>query len=237
MLITAHWSATGPYRIKDYHIEFAAPHGITHDLNLMAKNATDPAHVDWAKLKAAFTVWKNMSLADPSDYGTWHLNHDPRDGSANVEVGALCMGGEGVGISGPWGNYPYKYAHFWMHAAIIARVCFLKGLKPSDSFGVDVEPSVLQNGPIYVVSTHAERAIQTQDSDAVTRPKYGYFAYSGDGDCRWDISAPDESEASKLATPEGAYKTALATVATLRKNTEAILKTLTHTSDMWGLDK
>lgn len=237
MLITAHWSATGPYRINDYHVEYGAKNGISAALNQTAENATDPSQVDWKALKAAFNVWKNTQFGTPTDYGTWHLNHDPRDGSANIEVGALCMGGEGVSITGPWGAYPYTYAHGWMHAAIIARICFLKKIDPNSSFPVSVEPGVLQNGPIYSVSTHAERALQTQDSAAVLRPTFGYFAYSGDGDCRWDIACRDVKDAPKLAKPADAKTEALANAAWLRHQTAAILKTLTPKSSMWGLDK
>lgn len=237
MLVTAHWSATGPSHLGEYHVEFGAPNGISNDLNLMAENATDPLHVDFTKLKAAFNIWKNTAFGTATDYGTWRLNHDPRDGSADIEVGALCMGGENVSVTGPWGSYPYTYAHSWMHAAIIARIGFLKHIDLGGHFDASIEPGILQNGPIYNVSTHAERALQTQDSDAVLRPAFGYFVYSGDGDCRWDIACRDVKDAPKLAKPANAKTEALANAAWIRKQSASILKTLSHTSDMWGLDK
>jgi hypothetical protein len=111
-----------------------------------------------------------------------------------------------------------------------ARIAALKGLDANGTFRV---PS-FQNGPLHVISTHAERAIQTPDSDAALRPSYGYFAYSGDGDCRWDLAARDASEAAVLAAPTSAYASALKTAAWVRAMTQQAKAAGVH--DMWKLD-
>ena len=61
MLVTAHWSASGPSRLNDYHIEFAATTPISENLLAGCRKATTPENVDWASLRAAFTVWKNTA--------------------------------------------------------------------------------------------------------------------------------------------------------------------------------
>jgi hypothetical protein len=231
MIVTCHWSATGPSRLRDYHVEFALTGLITSSMRGELLRAQHAGEVDWASLKFAFAVYKNVDLETPTDYGTWHMNHDPRDGSANVEIGALCMGGEDVHVAGPWGAYPYTIAHAWMHAGIVARICVLKHIDAGGSF---TPPDGFQNGPIYNVSTHGERALQTRDADAVVRPSFGYFAYSGDGDCRWDIAARDESEAHVLATPDGARSSAIATAAWIRARAHEIKAA--GITDFWGLD-
>jgi hypothetical protein len=237
MIATGHWSATGtkaepPARIRDYHIEFALTGTITADLRASLLVAQDPVLVDWAHLAAAFTVWKNDDLSTPTDYGTWHENHDPRNGQANVEIGALCMGGEGVAVAGPWGDCPFTIAHAWMMAGAMARVCHIKGL---DAAGSYPQPDGFQNGPQFVLSTHGERALQTPDGPAANlRPSFGYFAYSGDPDCRWDLSELDYSRAANLATPDGAKAACIASAAWLRKQAHAILAD--GVSDLWGLD-
>jgi hypothetical protein len=117
-----------------------------------------------------------------------------------------------------------------MAVGVGARVAALKELDANGSF----QASGFQNGPLHVVSTHAERAIQTPDSDATLRPSYGYFAYSGDGDCRWDLAARDVSEASVLATPTGAHESALKTAAWIRAMTHEAKAVGIH--DFWRLD-
>lgn len=235
MITTEHWSATGPNRLREYHIEFALTGLLTASFKGELLRAQHPVQVDWDALRFLFAIYKNVDLGTPTDYGTWHLNHDPRDGSANIEIGALCMGGENVSVPGPWGNFPYTIAHAWMHAGITARVCALKGIDTQGSFDVSVEPSVLQNGPIYNISTHAERALQTKDPDATLRPGFGYFAYSGDGDCRWDIAALDESDAHLLADPNSAKASAIQSAAWMRRQAHEIKAA--GISDMWGLDQ
>jgi hypothetical protein len=155
MLVTCHWSATGPTRLNDYHIEFALA-GAPPILSL----GVPPTVEQWAALRGAFKIWKHDDLGQPTDYGTWHLNHDPRDRSSNIEIGALCMANA---TTQAWGNHPFTAPHVWMMAGIVARVCLLKAIDAGDCFAVAVAPGVLQNGPIYVVSTHAERALQTQN--------------------------------------------------------------------------
>src|SRR5882724_12006378 len=193
-LITAHWAATQPLPCVDYHDEFALHGGIQKEIMdecldvIHGKSTLTPKLVNF--VKPSFLNWKQFPFTLATNYGTYHLNHDPRDGSPNVEIGALCMGGEGVNVPGPWGKWPYTAAHAVMQAAIIARICHLKDINPRESFDQKIAPAQLQNGPIFTVSTHAERAIQTPDQPyATARPSFGYFIYSGDGDSRWDLAA------------------------------------------------
>lgn len=230
MILTHHWSATSPTRIHEYHVEYALATQPTAAFRESLLRATSALQVDWLALRRLFLVWKNVDFSTPTDYGTYRMNHDPRDGSANVEIGALCMGGEGVSVAGAWGVYPFTIAHAWMAIGIGARIAALKDLDPNGSF---TAPG-FQNGPLHVISTHAERAIQTRDADAVLRPNFGYFAYSGDGDCRWDLAARDYTEAGKLATPQGAYTNALKTAAWIRAMTHEAKAMGIH--DLWGLD-
>lgn len=230
MLLTDHWSATGPNRLRDYHIEYALTGLLTATLRAELLRAQRPGDVDWDALRFIFTIWKNDNLETPTDYGTWHMNHDPRDGSANVEIGALCMGGEDVRIDGSWGSYPFTIAHAWMAAGISARVCALKSIDTQGSFTNDN----FQNGPLFNVSTHAERALQTPDPDAVLRPGFGYFAYSGDGDCRWDLAALDYSDSHLLGTPDGARAMALQSASWIRSQAHAIKAA--GIADFWKLD-
>lgn len=196
MILTTHWSASSPARINDYHVEFALKFpqidpAFMHDL----RAATDPTKVDFDKLFWNFNTWKNFVLTDVTTYGTWHLNHDPRDGtSPDVEIGALCMGGEGTSIT-RWGRWPYTTAHAWMHAAIIARICAMKRLDPLQRFA---PTNGLQDGPIFVVSTHAERAFQTVNPGIDNINHRGYGMYSGDPDMRWDIAVFEQADAGKL---------------------------------------
>lgn len=230
MILTLHWSATVPSRLKDYHVEYALATQPTGAFRESLLRATAASQIDWLALRRLFVLWKNVDFSTPTDFGCWHCNHDPRDGSANVEIGALCMGGEGVSVAGAWGAHPFTIAHAWMAIGISARIAALKGLDANGSF---TAPG-FQNGPLHVISTHAERAIQTRDADAVLRPNFGYFAYSGDGDCRWDLAARDFSESGKLATPQGAYANALKTAAWIRAMThEAKVHGI---QDFWGLD-
>jgi len=233
MLITNHWSATGPYRLRDYHVEFART-VVLDEAFLATLRSAQPSQVDWQKLKSYFTIYKNVDLRTATDYGTWHLNHDPRDGSANIEVGALCMGGEAVNTSGSWGKEPYTIAHWWMHVGINARLCQLLNIDAGGSFDVSVEPSVLQNGPIFNLSLHCERAYQTVNPDAKLRPTFGYFIYSGDPDCRWDISVRQESDNKVLADPDQAVSAALHTASLTRAATHTVK--LSGITDFWGLN-
>ena len=227
MLITGHWSATGPTRLNDYHIESAkktgaaVPH-LTRDSN--------PCAADWIALRAAFDIWKNDALSQPTDYGTWHLNHDPRDQSSNIEIGMLCMANA---TTQNWGNYPLTFAHAWVMAGIIARVAQLKNIDINGSFGASVEPSVLMNGPIFNVSTHAERALQTQNP-GVQNPNLGYFIYSGDPDCRWDLAVLDPSEVRRLSSASSAKEAAIGSAAWLRDKAHEIKST--GITDFWGLN-
>src|ERR1700693_2200147 len=126
MLVTAHQSATQPVRLRAYHVEFGMHDGVPQSFiddcyRALFMAAPDVNAVDWAALRSHFDLYKNDTLTTPTDYGTWHLNHDPRDGSANIEVAALCLGGSDVAIAGPWGRWSYTAAHRLIHAAVIAR--------------------------------------------------------------------------------------------------------------------
>ena len=230
-LITDHWSATGPTRINDYHVEFGAINGISTELNKQFGVITDASKIDFVHLKSLFNVWKNTPFDTATDYGTWHLNHDPRDNSPNIEIGALTMGGESVQTTGPWGNFPYTYVHSWMHAALNARVCKLKNIDPLGSFN----SNSLQHGPQYNISTHAERAYQTPNPPIDDVNHRGYAIYSGDSDLRWDIAARDVSDAHKLGNFDSALTELKANANWLRKQTKSILDL--GITDFWGLDK
>ncbi len=95
----------------------------------------------------------------------YHLNHDPRDGvSADVSIAALCMGGDhGISVTGPWGRWPFTWAHAHIMAAIVARIATLKGVDVGESFGTDqCTFSAQQNGPIYTVATHGSRLSKSE---------------------------------------------------------------------------
>lgn len=237
MLVTCHVSVTPPMRLRDYHIEFGLVDSPSNlgAINAMCKAAQIPSDIDWVKLKGVFNVWKNVALVTPTSYGTYKLNHDPRDGSSNIETAAMCLGGEGVSIAGPWGHWPYTYAHSWMHAGCVARVCQIENIDTGGSFDVSVDTSRLQNGPIYVVSTHAERAWQTVDTGQDIYPDRGYFAYSGDPDSRWDCIARDVELASVASNFGGALKSARDTATWIRHQAHLIRQG--GISDFWGLDQ
>lgn len=254
MLITDHWSATTNVNVPEYHIGTWAhqprpPQSLVEECYTYAK-ASHHHPLPNALLNAltvAFALRKNVALGTATEYGTYRLNHDPRDGSADIEIAACCMGGERVYTTGPWGNYPFTAAHAVYLAQVNARVCKLKGLDPLAHFDAAVAPGVLQNGPVFVVSTHAERAIQTQDfaphgdgaASLSQSQRYGYFLGSGDSNLRWDIAVVDQRDARLLAPLSGSYdaarRTALETAATMRLMTKAALDGGIH--DLWGLDR
>jgi len=233
MIITAHWSVTAPVRLRDYHVEFAQWTPLTDEANHLLRAATSPSQVDFDELRKYFTIYKNVDFGTPTSYGTYDINRDPRDGTSDIEIAMLGMDGD-VAINGPWGDHPYTKAHAWMHCAIIARVAQIKNIDTNGSFDVDVEPSVLQNGPIHNISTHGERAYQTNDNGEDKIPKLGYFAYSGDSQCRWDLAALDPSDAHLLGSEESALPTMLASAAWIRQQAHAIKAA--GISDLWGLD-
>lgn len=231
MIVTCHWSATGPVRLRDYHVEFARTGALPTATVQQLLAGAMPSAADWNALLACFTIWKNVDFTTPTNYGTWKLNHDPRDNSSNVEVAAMCMGGESA-LTSAWGPEPFTIAHAWIAAGIVARVCQLENIDTGGSF--DAGGYGLQNGPIYNVSTHAERALQTPDGDAVLRPSFGYFIYSGDPDSRWDLAALDPSRAGDLGTPQGARTSAIASAHWIRMQAHALKAQ--GIADMWQLD-
>lgn len=236
MLVTGHWAVVNPNNgpIGDYNVQYGKKDGaFTREAILAMGKVTDPSKIDWDALKNGFNVYKVMPLDQAPTYATWHINHDPRDNSADCAIGALCMTGA---TTSNFGDYPFDYSYAWMMAGIMARIAYLKGIDTNGSFPDSVEPSVLQNGPIFNLSIHAERALQTVDSgDSV--PKLGYFIYSGDSDCRWDLCVLDESESGDLATVDGAVAACYRSARWLRGMAHIIKGTLNEKSDMWGLEK
>ena len=228
-VVTNHWSGSPPVRLQAYHVEIALTGVLTagdfHFLRLLHDHPEGYLSVPWATLRNQFTIWKNDSFATATDYGTYEFNHDPRDGSPNIEVASMCMPGGATAFDG---DSPFTIAHAWMHAAICARVCQLKGLDTVEAFPASDDP-YFQNGPIFVVSTHGERAIQTKDT-AATNPALGYFFGSGDPDSRADLFCLD-----------GQYYDGTVTVAQC-KASAAWIRQQAHLikgagiNDFWGLD-
>jgi hypothetical protein len=231
-IITAHWSATAPVRLHEYHIEFGVRAEVAAK-QLAPFDLTMPAsRIDFAALQSLFTINKNYDFSTATGYGTWKMNHDPRDHSPNIEIAAMCMGGSNVGIS-QWGTYPFTCAHAWMMAALMARVAALKKIDTGGSF--DGTAFGFINNPIANLSTHAERALQTPSPDATVRPNLGYFLYSGDPDCRWDLAALDPSKAGVLGSADTARTSAIASASWLRSHAHDIKSA--GILDFWGLDK
>lgn len=238
MLVTCHWSASPPVRLRAYQVEFALTGSFTgedfHNLRALHDSPTGYTLVPWATLSSQFTIWKNDDLSSPNDYGTWDLNTDPRDGSSNIEVAAMCMDGA---TTNDFGSDPYTIAHAWMHAGIVARICQLKGIDASESFPASVGPQ-LQNGPIFTVSTHGERAYQTIDygvpggaaSSQAASDEFGYFVGSGDPNSRWDIALLDPAYIPNGVTVANAQ----ASAAWIRS--QAHLIKAQGITGMWGLD-
>jgi hypothetical protein len=161
MVITNHWSGSPAERLRAYHIEIvrklALDPAYVTELKSMWESPIGSRHMDFAKLLSHFTIYKNDNLTQPTDYGTWDFNEDPRDNSANVEVASMCMPGGATAFSGA---EPFTIGHAWCHAYINAIIAKLKNLDLAGSFPASVS-SALQNGPIFVSSTHGQRALQT----------------------------------------------------------------------------
>jgi len=245
MIITDHWSVTSPKRMRDYHIEFALTGFLDKAFADQLYGTTSATLVDWEKLKSLFTVYKNFDLGTPTGYGTWHFNTDPRDHSSNIEIAALCMGtdpatGVAASVTGPWGTWPYLKAHAWMHAGCNARAAILKKIDVAGQIPISSDPGILQNPPVWNLSTHGERAYQTQDEGQDSIPSAGYFAYSGDSQCRWDCAALDERDANMLSGLIPAEHVMQASAGWLRLQTH-VIKMMdidgSISKDMWGLDK
>lgn len=236
MLITCHWSATGPQPITDYHIEYALVRPIPSDIASNLAQGSELSVGDVERLVAAFDIWKFMGFDQIPAYATYHLNHDPRDGqTANVSVAALCMGGQGVQTSGPWGRWPFNMAHAYVMAAIAARICQIKGVDALDSFSdAAATYSRQMNGPIQVIATHGERAYQTPNP-GVAHAERGYFLYSGDPDCRWDIASLRVEDAGDLSAFDSALARARASGAWIRNHAHALKQA--GIKNFYGLDK
>lgn len=240
MNITNHWSASPAVRLRAYHVEIALTGTLNaqflHDLRALHDQADGYKTVPWSDLTSRFVIWKNDSLSTPNDYGTWDLNTDPRDGSSNIEVASMCMGGA---TTTDFGNEPFTIAHAWLHAGVCARICVLKNLEANGSFS-DSVAAQLQNGPIYVISTHGERAIQTVDygvpggaaSSQAASDEYGYFVGSGDPDSRWDLALLDPEYIPNGVTVANAKTSA----AWIREQAHLIKAAGNFADGMWGLD-
>ena len=239
-IITCHWAVVPKMTtaLGDYHIEFTDKNlDKNYNTSLLYQiNKPDVTKINWNNHMDMFSVFKNNPLNAVTGYGTWHLNSSPVDGSSNVEIASLTMGGSDVQVQGPWGNNPHTISHSLVHAYLVASVCKLKNINPLESFATSVEPSILQNGPIYVVSTHGERAIQTNDGGEDSMPSLGYFIFSGDSNCRWDIAALDPTEANKLSNATSAVATCKASASWVRNMASDLLK---HNlvNNYYGLDK
>lgn len=236
-LVTNHWSGSVPIRLRAYHVEIARKTELpTEELHTLRQAwlAGASAVVNFPWLRTLFNVWKNDALTTANDYGTWQLNHDPRDQSPNIEVASMCLPG---GATDFHGVEPFTIAHAWMHAYITAAICTLKNIDVPSSFDASVD-GVLQNGPIFVVSTHGERAIQTKDygipgGAAISQAasdKYGYFFGSGDPDSRADLFCLDGQWYDGKVTVDQCKESA----AQLREHARAIKAAGVH--DFWGLD-
>jgi hypothetical protein len=225
--------------LKDYHVEFATnqPVDKEYENSLLSQiDKIDVTKINWEQHLKLFSIFKNVAFDTATSYGTYRLNHDPRDNSPDIEIASLSMGGEGVSVAGQWGKQPHTIIHSLTHAYLVAVVCKLKNIKPLESFDVSFEPSVLQNGPIWVISTHAERALQTKDLGADTVPERGYGLYSGDPDSRFDLAALDNRDSHLLSNADSAIKTAYKSAAWIRTVASELLK---HdlVKDYCGLDK
>jgi len=239
MIATHHWSGSRAVRGRNYHIENART-GIIDDAYrhlLRAAWITDDGakSVDFHKLKSLFIVYKNDSLTETTEFGTWDLNSDPRNGTPNIEIASLCMPGGATDFEGV---EPFTIAHAWVHAYETAAICLLKGQDPQEFFNANVAPQ-LQNGPIFVFSTHGERAIQTKNynvpgagasSEAVSE-EYGYFFGSGDSDSRADLFCLDGAWYNGKVTEDQCRSSAAA----IRHHALMIIQ---HglVKDFWGLD-
>ena len=234
-ILTGHWSASDPVRLKDYHVEFAQRGTLAPAMLEKCRSAKTAQDVPWIALKLSFDVWKNTNFDTPTSYGTWDWNHDFRDGSPNIEIAAMCMAEASIS---DFGSYPYTKAHAWMHAAIMARIAHLKGIDPLASF--DPVQGYF-DGPIFALSTHGERAYQTVNSSVETADRgytgyRGYGMYSADPDSRWDIAVVDVLNKAALSSYETAYPSVKSSAAWLRASAAQIIH-LNLIADMWGLDQ
>jgi len=238
MFQTNHWSGSGPVRLRAYHIENARNAELTpqylKDLRGAWLNPNGAASVDFALLRSKFNVWKNDSLTTPTDYGTWDFNNDPNDGSPNIQIASMCLPG---GATDFGGVEPFTVAHAWMHAYECAAVAQLKGLDVLASFPASIS-GAFQNGPIFLCSTHGERAIQTIDygvpggaaSSQAASDEFGYFFGSGDPDSRADLFCLDAAWYVGNVTIAQAKTSA----AQIRQHSHMIKAAGIH--DFWGLD-
>lgn len=232
MIITNHWSGSSNDRIKEYHVTYGTKLDSIPASLLEKFNVASPGQVDWDLLFNLFNVWKNTDLHTPTPFGTYRMNHDPRDGSADIEVGALCMGGEYVTPTGSWGSYPFTRAHAWMAAGICARIAQICTIDCMESFTSDSEYYI--NGPFYAISTHAERAHQTVSPDAKEADR-GYDLYSGDPDCRWDLAVLCAEDNHRLGLESTYYGVASESANWIRTQAHAIKSA--GIKNLWGLDK
>jgi hypothetical protein len=198
MVETNHWSGSGPVRLKDYHFEGARKGNISesyrHDLRV-AWLAGNPK-IDWPELLALFNVWKNYDLSTATSYGTWNANTDQRDGSPNIEISSMCLPEGATAFNG---SEPFTIAHAFIHAGLCAEIARVKNFDVGASFSASEWGSGFQNGPIFVCSSHGERAIQTVDfnvpgggaSSQQASDEFGYFFGSGDSESRADLFCLD----------------------------------------------
>lgn len=70
MLVTAHWSASAPVRLRKYHVEFALTGqafsaGALQNLRALGGLGNGYQSVPWADLLASFTIWKTRTSPRP----------------------------------------------------------------------------------------------------------------------------------------------------------------------------
>lgn len=231
-LITGHWSGSDPNPEGAYHLEFWQRHTpIPQALIDAARNAKNAQEAPWNAIFEEFLVKKSVNFDTAMSYGTFMWNHDFRDGSPNIEIAAMCMGGPHVGTQN-WGEWPYTPAHAWMQAYLMAVVAHLKNIHPLESFApIDG----YMNGPLYSLSTHGERAYQTANPPIDTTNR-GYGLWGQDPDCRWDLLVVDANDTAKLKAYATSHQAATDQANWFRK-TAADIQGLRDFQDHWNLSQ
>jgi hypothetical protein len=238
--ITHHWSGTADQRGDHYTIEIGRTATLDsqylHDLRAAWLDPNGAHSVDFVLLKSKFNVWKNHDLSYVPSYDTWNWNHDPRDNTTpNICIASLCLPHGATDFSG---EEPFTIAHAWAHAYAAALVAAIKNLDCLESWP-NPSAAVYQNGPMFTISTHAERAIQTIDwgvpdggaSSQAASQEYGYFFGSGDPQSRADLFCLDAQWYNGTVTIAQAKESA----AHLRAHSHVIKGGLI--GNKWGIDQ
>lgn len=238
--ITHHWAGDNDQRLRDYTLEIgrtaALDPAYLHDLRVAWLDPNGAKTVDFKALKSKFVVWKNHDLTYVPSYDTWNWNHDPRDGTTpNICVSSMCFPHGATDFSG---LEPFTVAHAWMHAYAAAVLADIESIDCLESWD-NPNPAVFQNGPMFTISTHAERAVQTIDygvaggnaSSEAASKEFGYFFGSGDPQSRADLFCLDAQWYDGTVTIAQAKKSA----AQLRAHSH-VIKANGLIGDKWGID-